>query len=285
MTNTAIATIPTNAVDINKAFGFESSKMKPDIPVLKINGADEEEGTAPKGTFVYDDGDRVLYANDVVIRAFLKGIQYRRWDSKDKTKNDMSIIATSFRAEFRSTSGKIACGKISSKKFAEMGNMVSPAQKELQDSVKCKLVLFGLVSGKFTSVDTKEEVTLHDQLFIWATPQSAFMPLDQTISGIEKERRAIPCTKIKLKLKKEKQGQVTYFVPQAEVLSDVVELSVEHDLPKLAKINKFVSDTNAHVDNKYNEALKAKAIDNNFTAVGEVLDDKKADFTNDEIPF
>lgn len=285
MTNTALATIPTNAVDINKAFGFESSKMKPEIPVLKINGADEEDGTAPKGTFTYDTGEGIVYANDVVIRTFLKGIQYRRWDAKDKSKNDMSIIANSFRAEFRSTSGKLACGKMSSKKYAEMGSLASPTQQELQKEVKCKLILFGLVSGKFTSVDTKEEVVLEDQLFIWATPQSAFMPLDQVISGVEKERRAIPCTKIKLKLKKEKQGSVTYFVPQAEVLNDIVELSLERDIPNLDKIKKFVSDTNAHVEAKYNEALKAKALDGNFANVGEILEGKKSEYTGDEIPF
>jgi hypothetical protein len=227
----------------------------------------------------------VLYANDVVIRTFFKGIQYRRWDAKDKSRNDMSIIANSFRAEFRSTSGKLACGKLSSKKYAEMGSLVSPAQKELQDTVKCKLILFGLLSGKFISVDTKEELELHDQLFIWATPQSAFMPMDQVISGIEKERRTIPSTKIKLKLKKEKQGSVTYYVPQPEVLSDEVKLSLETDIPNLEKIKKFVSDTNAHVDAKYNEALKAKTLDSNFATVGEILDGKKADFEDSSIPF
>ena len=287
MTNTALATIPTNAIDINKAFGFESNKPKPTIPTLKINGADEEEGvSAPKDTFVYEDGEHILYSTEVTIRTFYKGMQYRRYDSKDKTKNDMSIIANTFNAEFRSISGRLACGKIANKKFAELGSLATTEQKELQDSVKCKLILMGMVSGKFTNVDTKEEVVMEDKLFIWVTPQSAFMPLDQVIKGIEKERRAIPCTKIKLKLKKEKQGQVTYFIPQPEVLSDVVNLSAEVDLPSLAKINKYIADNNAHVNSKYDEALKIKSLDSNFATAGEILEGKKIndDFGSD-IPF
>lgn len=272
MTNTALTTLPTNAVELNKIFGFEG-RGKPALPTLKVNGSDEEEGCgAPKGTFVFDDGERLLYASDITIRTFIKGLQYRVWNAKDKNKNDMSIIANSFRAEFRSISGKIACGKLPKKQYLELGDNVTSLQKELQDSVKCKLIVFGLVSGTFKSVDTDEEVVLKDELFIWTTSQSSFMIMEQTISGIEKERRAVPCTPIKLKLKKEKSGSVTYFTPQPEVLNETVSLDPVVDIANLNVIKKYITDTNDFVSRKYNEALKGKAVDDDFKSVGEILE-------------
>lgn len=282
MTNN-IAVVPTNPVEINKAFGFESSN-KPALPTLKVNGADAEDDkpSAPKGSFVYDDGERLLHASEVTIRTFTKGLQYRLYHPKDKTKNDVSIIAPSFRAEFRSTSGRIACGKMSKQKYLELGDNVSPMQKELQDNVKCKLLIFGLVSGKFKSVDTGDEVELENELFMWTTSQSSFMVMDRAITGIEKERRAVPCTPIKIKLKKEKTGSVTFFVPLPEVLGDTVSFNAEREMPLLDKIKKYVVDTNRFVESKYNEALKGKSLDKDFASVGQIIDNMSP---NDEIPF
>src|ERR1035437_9789499 len=108
--NTQLATLADNAVELNKAFGFGNERAKPSIPVLRINAtSDDDKPSAPKGTFVYDDGERILHAPDVIIRTFLKCVQYRLWHDSDKTKNDMSIIAPSFKAEFKSISGKLAC--------------------------------------------------------------------------------------------------------------------------------------------------------------------------------
>ena len=282
---TTALTLPTNAIDINKAFGFSSDRPKPEIPSLKVNGTDDDDGTsAPKGTFVYDDGDRVLYAQDVTIRTFLKGMQYRMYHPKDKLKNDVSIIGNSFRVEFRSTSGKIACGKLSKKKYEELGAAATTEQKELQDLVKCKLLIFGLVSGKFTNLDTKEDVVVKDELFVWVTSQSAFMPMDQAISGIEKERRPVPCTPIRIKLKKEKNGSVTYYVPMPDVLNEVIPLNGEVDLANLEKIKNYVTSTNKYVEGKYNEALKSKTMDADFASVGTTIE-AKAVVADDEIPF
>ena len=48
-----LALLQDNVVELNRAFGY-TGRPKPPIPVLKINGADEEPGkTPPKGTFVY----------------------------------------------------------------------------------------------------------------------------------------------------------------------------------------------------------------------------------------
>lgn len=287
MTN-QLTTLPKNAVDINKMFGFEGKPI-PILPILKINGSDEDEGiTAPKGTFVYDNGKDVLYSTEVTIRTFLKGLQYRLYHPTDKTQNDFSIIANSFRAEFRSASGRIACGKLPKKQYAELGDNASTQQKHLQDNVKCKLILFGLISGKFTNVETKEEVTLEDELFIWVTSQSSFMPLDQAVTGIEKERRPVPCTPIKIKLKKEKNGSVTYYTPIPEVLKDSIELNAERDIPKLEKIKQYVVDTNKHIDDKYNAAIKDKNMDKYFANLGEILEGKivkDTGFSNDPLEF
>lgn len=274
-------TLKSNSpTDINKAFGFESSKPKPVIPVLKINGSDDEDGTkAPKGTFVYDNGDKILYANEVSIRTFYKGYQYKLYSATDPSKNDTSIIAKTFRDEYRSISGRLACGKMPKKRYMELGDNVTAQQKFLQDNVKCKLLIFGLVSGEFINLDTKEKEIVEDALFTWIVSQSGFMAVDQAVTGIEKERRAVPLTPIKLMLKKEKMGSVTFYVPIPVVGGDSVALDIKRDGAYLNQIDSFISDNNSYINSKYNEATKGKNEDSNFAKVAQAVD------VNDEIPF
>lgn len=274
--STELATLGNNAVEINKAFGF-NNKIKPSIPILKINGADEEVGTAPKGTFVYDDGEKVLYSSEVNIRSFVKAYQYRIWDGADKSKNDMSTIEFSFKGEFRSMSGRFACGKMNKKKFLSLGDGATAQQKYLQENTKCKLLVFGLLSGVFTDLDTKAQIEVKDELFSWVVSQSGFMPIDQAISGIEKERRAVPLTPVKLTLKKEKQGSVTYFVPLPVVQNITEKLEVERDSAYLVQIKDFIKDTNEFVNNKFNSATKAQTENDNFAEVSKTIDGKFAD--------
>ena len=282
-TELALKEAANNPVALNKLFGFEG-RPKPQIPYLKINGSDDEDGTkAPKGTFVYDDGDRVLYAPEATIRSFVKAYQYRLYDAKDPGKNDHSIIARSFKEEFRSVSGRIACGKMNKKAYAQLGDNVSSIQKYLQDTVKCKLLVFGLVSGEFTDLDTKKPVVLKDALFVWTVSQSGFMSVDQAITGIEKERRAVALTPISIKLKKEKQGSVTYFAPIPEVLNKSEALEVKRDEGYLNEIKKFIVSNNEYVNDKYNEALKGAANSNNFAKTAKVVEKDALDF--DELPF
>ena len=85
-----------SANKINEMMGFVSTP-KPQIPAFKVNGSDDDDGLkAPKGTFVYDDGDRVLYATEAHIRVFFMGYQYRYYAKEKDVKSDASIIAVSY---------------------------------------------------------------------------------------------------------------------------------------------------------------------------------------------
>lgn len=269
-----LATLSTNPVAINKAFGF-AGRPKPLIPTLKINSDDDEDGTkAEKGTFVLDDGDKILYAKEVTVRSFLKAYQYRVFDKDDKTKNDSSIIANNFDVEFRSVSGKIACGKMGKKAYAALGDRATASQAALQKAVKCKLLVFGLVSGEFTDLDTKAIVKVEDALFVWVVAQSSFMVIDASIKGIEKERRPVPLTPIKLTLNKVISGKVTYFEPIPAVQNVTVPLVPERDQAYLATIQKFVKGNNDYVNQKYSEAHKGKVQSEDFKTVGQIIEGK-----------
>lgn len=276
--STDLAVLQNNAVELNKAFGFQG-RPKPPIPMLKINGADEEDGKAPKGTLVYDDGERILYAADCTIRTFVKRFQYRLFDAKNPDAKDMSIIFNDFRQELRSTSGRMACGKMGKKAYLDLGDNVSSQQKYYQDNAKCKLLIFGLLSGKFTDVDTKKEVELKDALFSWIVSQSGYMAMDSAIKGIEKERRPVPLTEIKITLKKDKMGSVTFFTPVPEVTANVAPLVAERDAGYLKQINKFINDTNDIVNERFTAATKDKGNNDNFAEVG------KNTIDDDTIPF
>lgn len=281
-----------NPVKLNELFGFEG-RPKPVIPILRIEGSDDEEGVvkAPKGSFVYDDGSRLLHAKEVSIRSFLKAYQYRRFDPKEPAKNDVSIIAPNFKAEFISTSGLLACGKLSKKVFEQIASTASAEQKEAQEKVKCKLLIFGVLSGDFVDVDTREKVKVEDALFTWIVSQSGFMSMDGTITGIEKERRGVPLTPIDITLKKEKTGQVTFFVPIPVVSTETAMLDVERDVEYLRKIKDFVAANNRHVTEKYNEAIKNKLQNEKFATLGEIIEGKAKHaktalpVPDDEIPF
>lgn len=272
MSSTELAVLQDNPVDINKAFGF-NSKMKPTIPLLKIEGADDENGVvkAPKGTFVYDDGDKLLYAEEVNFRTFFKGYQYVLYDGKDKSKNDRSIIGVDFDTEYRSTSGRIACGKLSKKRLKELGTDVSKTQQYYQDKAKCKLILFGLVSGDFTNVDTKEKTVVEDALCIWQVSSSAFIAMTDILKGIEKERRPVPLTPIRLTLKKERNGTVTYYMPIPQVQNGTAKFVLERDQGFLQRIHEFVKDTNDYVNEKYRVAIEGANQNDNFTKVKAVV--------------
>lgn len=283
-----LAKLSNNAVELNKAFGF-GSKVKPSIPWLRIEGADDEEGVvkAPKGTFVYDDGDRMLYAEEVHIRAFVRSYQYKLFDKKNKDKNDQSIIGLDFDTEYRSTSGRIACGKLSKKRLKELGKNISADQEYYQTNVKCKLMVFGLVTGTFTNVDTKEKVQLADELVLWGVSQSAFMSISETLKGIEKERRPVPLTPIRLSLKKEKFGQVVYYMPIPHVETRSVEFVPDRDTTYLKRIQTFISDSNDYVNARYSEAIKSGNQNADFATVSNTAKSKDADplELDDEIPF
>lgn len=283
MSKNELALVQNNPVAINKLFGFEG-RPKPLISILRVNGSDEEEGlSAPKGTFVYDDGEKILYANEVSIRSFLKCYQYRLYHATDKEKNDASIIGKNFKQEYRSISGRVACGKMHKKTYAQLGDAVSVDQKFLQENVKCKLLVFGLVSGKFTDLDTKTEVDILDELFIWTVSQSGFVSIDQTITGIEKERRAVPLTPIRLRLKKEKNGAVTYFVPIPEVLNQTVKLELDRDASYIKKIESFIKDNNDYVNERYNEAIKGRVENDNFSEVAKKVKAVDTEQPNDPL--
>lgn len=269
--STEITLAQDNPTKINKLFGFEG-RPKPLIPLLKISGEDEEKGvTPPKGSFVYDDGDRVLHSKAIMIRVFTQGYQYRLWDNEDKSKTDASIIAKSFREEFRSMSGRIACGKLSTKVALAMGDNMTAQQKYFQDKVKCKLIVFGLVSGTFVDMDTNAQVDVEDLPFMWNMGQSGFMDTVNVIKGIEKERRAVPQTPIAVGLAKKKQGAVTYFTPAYTVTTQVAPMVAARDLPFLAEITKYINDTNAVVNQRYSAAVAGMAQNTNFAEVDAVV--------------
>lgn len=278
-----LALLEDDVVALNKAFGYQG-RPKPPIPTLKINGADEEEGkTAPKGTFVYDDGERILYtAGEIAVRSYTKAFQYRLFDNKNKDNNDMSIVFNDFRQELRSMSGRLACGKMNKKSFEKLGSGATSQQKYLQEMTKCKLLVFGVVTGTFTDLNTKKPVELKDALFSWVVSQSGYMAMDAAITGLDKERRPVALTPIKVTLKKDKQGSVTYFSPVPVVQSNVEKLDPVRDADYLSQIQKFIKDTNDLVNERFNEAVKGKQENDNFATVSTVINNATP---NDEIPF
>lgn len=282
--STEVAVFDQSAAKLNAMMGFVT-RQKPVIPLLRLNsGDDEDANNAPSDTIVYDDGDNLLYTKTANIRVFFQGFQYRVFDQEKKKHTDMSIIAPNFDAEFRSMSGKIACGKLSKKKFEELGNKATAAQVEAQKKVKCKLILFGLVSGTFTNNETKAEVEITDQLFIWTVSGSAFIDMADIIKGIGKERRAIASTPIKLTLAKKKEGKVVYYVPISEVLADTVKM-VPENMKHMDSIKNYVKDTNDYIESRYNNANRVGAENGKFAQVGKVIDGvaTEVDMPNDPL--
>lgn len=295
MTNQLPVTLETlSDADLNHQLGISRDKG-PRTPRLKINASadDDNEKPLPLGTFYIDevvDGKDAprAYTKEVSIRIVTRVYQFQHFDQEKKKLLDESVMRTSLFAEFPSRSGKMKCGKLSKKQVE--GNTLSSEQAKLQKDVKCRQIMFCLVSYKGTTQDGTE-IEYKDKPCLWVVSQSAWTTMDEVLQSFEKQKRAALRYPVTLGLKKEKNGNVTYYNPVPKITNDAVTLS-QVDVDAVNTSKALIDDVNSKVMEAWNKAIKGETTaddvrsENLAEEVGAVVVKKsKKDDLDDEIPF
>lgn len=293
MTTNLPANIGMSDAELNQALGITQEKG-PRVARLKINAdaEDENEKPLPLGSFYIDeviDGKDAprAYAKKVDIRIVTRVFQFQNYDQTARKMVDESVMRTSLFAEYPSKSGKMKCGKLGKKQVE--GNTLSPEQTKLRKDVKCRMITFCLVSFTGTTQDGTE-VVYKDKPVLWVPSQSAWTIMDDVLKSFEKQKRAAIKYPVALTLKKEKNGNVTYYNPVPAISNEPVVL-VEADMEAVQSANEFVKSTNGRVMESYNSVINSRNAakeDGNTSELvkevgGEVVKNNKD--MDDEIPF
>lgn len=279
--------------ELNQALGITQEKG-PRVARLKINAEaeDENEKPLPLGTFYIDeviDGKDAprAYSKTASIRIVTRVFQFQNYDQEARKMVDESVMRTSLFAEFPSKSGKMKCGKLGKKQVE--GNTLSAAQTKLQKDVKCRMITFCLVSFTGTRQDGTE-VVYKDKPVLWVPSQSAWTIMDDVLKSFEKQKRAVIKYPVTMTLKKEKNGNVTYYNPVPSISNEAVVLT-EADMEAVQTSQAFVKDTNARVMSEYNRVINSRNKVEEDTGTEETVKElggtvvKKGTDLDDEIPF
>lgn len=260
MSNEVVDLNVLNAEELNAQLGFNTRKQQP-FPYLKINreAEDDNGNTLPVGTFYIDDGvNERVYSKNIEFKILFRGYQYINYNADTKRLVDSSVILPTFFGEFKSTSGKIACGRLSKKRMDEGGaHLATQEQLSLQKSVKLKTMLFGTVSYKGKTQDGTE-VEVVDQLVMYKPSASAAMEFDKVIKSIVAEGRAVANTTLAIKTKREKNGDNVYYVPVVTIEQGAGSV-VKNAFALVTKVLEFVKANNTFVEERYAKALKGGA--------------------------
>ena len=188
------------------------------------------------------------------MRVLFRGYQYTLFDAKEKKMLDSSVILPTFFGEFKSQSGKLACGRLSKKRVKEIGeHNLTAEQKYFQENVKVKTHLFVSVSYEGKTQDG-ETSTVTNALCLYNPSSKAAYTIDEVLAGVEKEGRTIPLTTLNVKTKREKTGDNVYYVPVVEVEQGAAAPDaqvVEHIRTAVG----FVESSNEYITKRYTEVL------------------------------
>lgn len=250
---------------------------------LKINSdhIDEQERPLPAGAFfIHHPKKGNVYSKKVAFRPFLNRYQYVHFDAKENKFVNKSVIFNDFRDEAPDELGGLRAGK-PSKKQREAG--LTEEQTLLNKAVQCFRLVYGTVSYTGKTV-TGEEVEIKDFPCVLKLRGSNFMPIGDVLKGLSKAKKLMFNYAFDLTTKREKNGNVTYYVIQIEVDRTQNLPFTPEDMEALKSFQEAIVAENDSVMKKYEKALRSRPTQADVidaeVVEAVVLD---ADF-NDEIP-
>ena len=281
-----------SVADIMSATG-QADAMEAKLPYISLNKHSENDDgkPIPSGTFTFTKDAKQWFSpkdGKVKFRIFIRGYQYSVYDEDKNEYVNRSKIIKSWSEEAFDELGTVRCGKV--KKTALPG--LSPAQLEKQKKIACVQILYGVISGTFTSPSTGETQEVDQMPCIWRTSGTNFMSMGEFIDNLTKRKKPFVQIAIDIGLKREKNGDVVYYVSQPSAdFTQPPQWDNDKDMPILSDFLNYLKTINDVVLEKYNSALKNKVNQNDVAdeATLKVIDGKfkplKADFPDDDIPF
>jgi|GEM_PF-5830506 len=219
MTNTTALVIPdTFDADIARLLG-QNVRDEAGFPRLRINRdyvieVDGEDKSVPPGTFAIFHEGKHAFAKAIRFRPFLQRFIWRKYGKNADGKNaylaNTIFVPSLVGVEPFDDTGGVACGKIRGKAGRDP-NQLSPEQREIQKQVKAYRFLWGTATlvdpvdvdgNKVTVTDVPVELRMSGKNFL------LFSDVDDRIGA---SRRLLPTVELSAKLKREKNGDNTYY--------------------------------------------------------------------------
>tara|TARA_R110002020_G_scaffold27998_1_gene89721 strand:+ start:308 stop:1171 length:864 start_codon:yes stop_codon:yes gene_type:complete len=231
-------------------------KTKNLLPKLAINyETDTEDGKSlKKGSWRVQHDGRFVYADNVIIRPFMRTFFWSLWDSEEGRSVSSSIQKTVMNGDFPDSVGGNKCGRLPKDEVESLAD--DDPRLITSKAVNCNQLIYGVISGKFKDADG-EEVILSDEPVMSYFKRSGFMPVNNFINGITSgaTKRIMQKVEINLKTSRLKKGSVTFYVPvltEHQYLSEITE----NDKELMKMFADTIKGTNAGIMSQHREALK-----------------------------
>ena len=239
--------------------GQGDNSSKSDLSKLAINYETETDDgkTLKKGEWrVWHDGV-YLYAPSIKFRVFWRTFMWNLWDADEGQPVSNSVQKPTLAGDFPDTAGGNKCGRLGKD---EIDNLSDDDPRLITSrAVACNQVLYGVVSAKMKDADGNE-VQVDELPVVSYFKKSGFMPMNNFINGLTRQKKIMQKIWINLTTSKMKKGSITFFVPSPTEDKKVTSLS-ESDKELVKMFKDTISATNANVMRQYNEVLKITVSD------------------------
>ena len=234
--------------------GQDDGQPRDELSKLAINYETETDSgqSLKKGDWrVWHEG-RYLYAPEVKLRVFMRSFMWSLFDADEGKPICNSVQKASLSGDFADTIGGNRCGRLMKEEAETLAD--DDPRLITSKAVTCNQVIYGVVSGKMKDADGNE-VELDNLPIISYFKKSGFMPINNFINGLNKQKKIMQRIWIDLKTSKMKKGSVTFFVPVPTEGKSLTSLSDE-DKNLIRMFKDSIDAANANVIRQHNEALK-----------------------------
>jgi len=225
------------------------------LPILRINYQEEDDNgnELKKGVFTLQGDNHDIYAKEAQFRALGDYMQYLHYSQEEEAVVNRSIIHR-MGDEPIDEKGTVRCGRPVGKELAQM----APDEKAKFKDITCFRYIYGLVSmaGKNAEGDAVSVVNVP---CLFRMKGTSFMNFTrEVIEPCNAKSLQFQQVTSTLTTKRHKNGSVIYFTAHFDPdFKATQELSGE-DVDVMRKILTLIKDTNAQVQDKYNESLRSK---------------------------
>jgi hypothetical protein len=184
------------------------------LPNLTINRSseDDEGTTVPSGTFKIAQEGVAIYSKTAIFRPFINAYQYVEYDPVSNTYPNRSIVIKSFNEEPIDLLGGISCGKVAFKDQDKLG----PEEQLRQKHIKCRRLMYGLVTMEDGVNTTGEATTVEDLPVLFRLASSNFIAPQDALKAITRLKHQYFQHSLELSLKREKKGATVYYLVQVK---------------------------------------------------------------------
>ena len=239
--------------------GQETSSKRDDLSKLSINYETETDDgkTLKKGLWrVWYEG-RYVYGSEVSLRVLLRTFKWTLWDSAEGTSACSSIQKPHLAGEFPDSAGGDKCGRLPKD---EADSLEEDDPRLLTSkTVACNQVIYGRLTANMKDADG-QDVEIKDLPIVGYFKRSGFMPMNNFINGLSRQKKIMQRVWVNLTTSKLKKGSVTFFVP-VPTEGDSIPSVPDEDKELLKMFAEVVKAGNQSVMKQYREAQKAVSSD------------------------